>query len=238
MACSNAYFPPGQDKADIDGFTVRYADMQQLEVYANRVGSSDGRIPKTVHFVVLASLATNRITYCRKSQGDCGTPGSVSLGVGGSISRGTKAASAFDPEPISRGILAGIGAITGFFTGAHHAQAVLTEQTRLCGVANDWNGFAEAMEVGLSSGKVQLQDAMVQLKLVYSTLVSEAQSIEKPYNAAFHYHKALDALKIWNEEIVFPSLPPSSLSGLTGTLPRAALIGGGILVGAKVLGAI
>lgn len=205
MPCSQN-FVCGNTHADINGWPVYYTDCNQINLYAHRVLSN----PKFLE-VVISSLATNRITYCKVSSGDCGSKG-FSLGAQTQAELSTasslaKAASA-DTEPISQGILGITAQILGMF-GQHHAQAVANEQSTLCRVADSWNSWIQATEYGIQSGMLPLQDALNQLNQVYQDLSNTAQSVAKNTTDAANYYKAaLDALVVWNREVVFPSLVP------------------------------
>jgi hypothetical protein len=252
MPCSQN-FPFGFKSADIDGFPIQFSDLAQLQVYAERVGASGSGMPASVREVVIASLATNRIIYCKSKQGDCGSPTQADLGagagalkytgaglstasglgsvgaLGGTFAAGTAASTALAGATLGIGLLA--MPLLSIF--AHHAQAVAAEQGTLCGVAAGWNGFAMAMEQALPAGKIGNQDADTQIGQLHDQLIGMLSGIEKPVNAAAHYHKALDALLIFNREIVIPKLSGGLLSGLKGKL----LVGGAILGGAKLVGA-
>ncbi len=244
MPCSTN-FPFGNKSADINGWPIQFSDLAQLKLYADRVGATGSGIPASVLEVVIASLATNRITYCKSTQGDCGGPTPQSLGTGASAlnytSQGLKTASSFVTAgsvagtafaPVTLGLsLIGIP-LLGIFR--HHAQAVAREHQTLCQVADAWNQFAFNMEAQLRTGKTQRQDAEQALSQVHDQLVGALSGIEKPpFNAAMHYHKALDALLVFNKEVVIPKFSGGVLSGWTGKL----LVGGAIVGGAKLAGA-
>jgi len=242
---STNYLLPGKDSSNVNGFQIRYTDLQQLGLYADRVGSSDAKAPPTVKQLVMASLATNRLIYCKSKEGDCGSPtkppstgaaGDIlkygPVGTGAALSIGGLAAGGFAAS--TAGVALGAAtlglsliAIPFFAIAAHHAQAVATEQSTLCGVTNAWNGFADAVEIALSAGKAGLQDALVALKNTHDQLISALAGIEKGINAAFFFHKALDALQIWNKEIIFPSLVPGStqpVPGQSGTSTQGSFL--------------
>jgi hypothetical protein len=253
MPCSTN-FPFSNKQADINGWQVQFTDQALLNLYADRAGATGaatggGKLPDSVREVVIASLATNRITYCKSRQGDCGTPtsggppaagkaiqyGGAALGTTTSLAAtgalgGTLAAS----TAVLGAATAGIGLLAlpllGIF--AHHAQAVATEQQTLCAVADAWNSFAINMEAQLKQGKVSQQDAQAALQQVHDNLAQTLSGIEKPVNAAVHYHKALDALLLFNKEVVIPS----RASFLSGTLGKA-VVAGAIIGGAKLAGA-
>lgn len=215
MPCSSN-FVCGNTKADINGWPVRFMDCDLINLYAHRVlGNSSPFLE-----VVKSSLATNRITYCKQTAGDCGGTGfslgsqtQAELAAAGGLAQ----AAARDKEPISSTVLNIVGSIVGLF-GQAHAQAVANEQTTLCKVADSWNSWAQAIEYGLSSGNIALQDAINQLQQVYQTLSSTAGGVAKNTTDAANYYKAaLDALRVWNTEVVFPSLIPSPSLASTGT---------------------
>ena len=233
---STSYLLPGKDSSNVNGFQIRYTNLQQLGLYADRVGSSDNKAPETVKQLVMASLATNRLIYCKAKTGDCGTPQkpsgtgavgdilkfapvgtSAALSIGalghfGALAASTTLGTALGAATLGLGLIA----IPFFAITAHHAQAVAMEQSTLCSVTNAWNGFADAVEQALTAGKAGLQDALVALKNTHDQLVGALGGIEKGMNAAFFFHKALDALQIWDKEIIFPSLVPGSTQSVPG----------------------
>src|SRR6266436_1653965 len=135
MPCSTN-FVCGNTKADINGWPARY-DCDSASLYAHRVlGNSSPFLE-----VVISSLVTNRITYCKVSAGDCGSKG---FSLGAQTQAELQAASGLakvastDTEPVSQTILGITAQILGMF-GQHHVQAVATEQTTLCKVADSWS---------------------------------------------------------------------------------------------------
>src|SRR5256885_1182559 len=85
--CTRNYFPPGQKKQDIN-FPVKFSDLTLLSTYAERVGGGSGAAdPVNAKNLVIACLATNRMTYCKEKLNDCGRASPVSLGTGASVLR-------------------------------------------------------------------------------------------------------------------------------------------------------
>lgn len=225
MPCGSITSICGNSHADI-GWPILYTDCNLLSLYASRTLSSTSPF----RGVVLSSLATCRITYCHSRVGDCGGTG-YSIGAQTqaelAAASGLATIAARDKEPISGTILSIVSGIVGMF-GQAHAQAVANEQSTLCKVADGWNSWAQAIEYGVSSGKMPLQDALNQLNQVYQSLKGTAQSVAKNTgDAANYYMAALDALQVWYAEVVLPSLVPAPilpapvaglLSGVTSAL--------------------
>ncbi|SRR6266478_1787247 len=262
--CTQNYYPPGQTKHDIN-FPIKFTDMNLLNTYAERVGGGSGA-PDQVSLknLVLGTLATNRLTYCKQKAGDCGTPAKINLGAGAATLKygGTAVGAAAG--------LGGLGALGPTFAAgaagatalgaatlgiglvalpilailAHHAQAVAQEQSTLCAVTNSWNAFADAVETQLAQGKIGIQDAMAALPQIYQQLSDALRGITKGFNAGAYFQRALDALQPWNKEIVFPVYVPQSTSvfGATGSAVAGAasntglLLTGGGVVAAHALG--
>lgn len=238
MACSPNYAPCSDPRgnADINGWPVRYTDCNQLNVYAARVTGNNSKFLQ----VVIASLSTNRITYCKARAGDCGSPGYAVGGGTTAAAYGLAKAASADPEPISATATHIVSQILGIF-GAAHAQAVANEQATICRVADGWNQWSQSIEADLQSGRINIQDAVSQLRQVYQALSNTlAAAIKTPGDAANYYKAALDALEPFNEEIVFPSLAGSGLlGGAASSLGLTAPAGspGSVTIGGQTLNA-
>ena len=226
MAC-----PPTSSDAYLScvGVQPRFTE-EQVSTYADRAGASgaDWIRPMTIAF-----LRVNRVIYWKNSPsglvGDCGGATNTNSGT-------IVAAKVSSQIPILGGLISGI---LGIFGGAH-AQAVINEQATLCNVAVQYDQFADAMEQALAQGKIPLQDALTQLKSVTDSLEQGLASIEKKYNAPYGYNRAVNALALFNKEVVYPSLVPGAVGSALNTLtsPSGLLIAGGGLLGAKVLGVL
>lgn len=240
------------DYLSCNGSPVAYSEAD-VSPYAHRVGAAAG----WQLCLVVACLRVNRIIYYKQSPGDCGGPtaaqGSVTLAAsraaggaasaaGGLASSGIFAAGSTALAATGIGaVVVGIGALITGIIGAHHAQAVATEQATLCDLSNKWGQLAAALEQGIVNGQYNLQDANTGLAQAVAQLDAGIAHIVKECNAACGYRKVLKALQIFNKERVFPSLVPKATPGFlnnlgtsTSVLPKAALIGGAA-VAAKVL---
>jgi hypothetical protein len=189
------------------GDTVRLiAPQSVMTTYAAQAGASSSNFSMCLTMMFLAS---RRMEYWKVNPGDCGSPGTQVLGstfkIETGVIAGLRTGAAVDPEPISKGILAGVAAIFGGFT-AHHAQAVATEQQTLCGVSNAWNYVADQLEQGLAAARISAVQASGILENAYSQLNPQLNAIKKGQNAAWGYQIAMTALKSFSEQVVFPAL--------------------------------
>ena len=202
---------------------------QEVSTYADRVGAQGA---PWIRPITIAMLRANRMIYWKNSPngltGDCGSNTGLALNTDQTISRVAGKLAASDPEPISGGILAGVSQILGFF-GAAHAKAVVNEQSTLCTVASNYDQFANAMEQALQTGQIPLQDATLKLQQLQNGLAGYLTQIEKQYNAAYGYHKALNALVLLNTEKVYPMLSSGGSSSEIFLVAAAA-------IGAKLVG--
>jgi hypothetical protein len=166
-------------------------------------------------------LYSRRMQYWKVTPGDCGSPGTAVLGSQFQIERsaqvGLGTAAALDPEPISKGILAGVAAIFGGFT-AHHAAAVSNEQSTLCGVVNAYNYVLNQAEQGVMSGQINANTAAGIVQQAFGQLQGNLNSIKKGQNAAWGYQIAMTALNNFEMKIVLPALQAShQLAGVPAT---------------------
>jgi len=139
-----------------------------------------------------ACLRYRGIIYGQKQIGDCGSvvrqsPNSTML-----ASSGIRSAASVDPEPISGSILAGVAFITGIF-GAHHAQAVKTEQATLCDVTKKANAAIPQIDAMVASGTISAQDGISYMDSSMQQLIQECGTIRKDCNAACVISSALQA---------------------------------------------
>lgn len=218
--------------------SVAVFDESAVSVYADRVGAQGGT-GNWVRCLAIICLRTNRLLYAKQTPGDCGTVTGSGKNVGAALAvTGLKAG--LGAIPLVGGFLA---QIANFLPFAHHAQAVANEQATLCDVSLNWAGFAAAMEDGLRTRQIGLQDAVTRLDKFHQDFTAELATVSQPINAGYGYMKALDALTLFNKEAVYPSLVPgvvqSIISSVTGskTGTGALVIGGGV-VGAKLLGVL
>lgn len=217
---------------------VAVFDESFVSVYADRVGAQGGT-GNWVRCLAITCLRVNRLLYSRNTPGDCGT-GTTS---GVNVVAGVAKAGLNIVANLLGGSNSPLSAIADIF--AHHSQAVANEQNTICDVSNNWAGFASAMEQGLRSGQIGLQDAITKLGQFHQQFIGELGSVAKGINAGFGYQKALDALMLFNKEAIYPSLVPGvvdsilgPVSSLLGTSSKTSgvLVIGGAVVGAKIVG--
>lgn len=217
------------------GLSPRYTEAQ-VSTYADRAGASGA---PWIRPLAITCLRVNRIIYWKNTPGgltgDCGQTTASGSNVGRAVIGVAGGAAA----PFTFGLSSLFASILGIFGGAH-AAAVRTEQQTLCGVAIQYNQFADAIEQAIAAGQVPLQDALVKLNSVMSSLDSGLASIEKPYNAPYGYRRALKALGLFNQEVVYPSLVPGLASKALHAIesPTGILAAGGAVLAAKVFGVI
>lgn len=231
MSCN-----PCKTAIDFSGKLPTRYTLAQVTPYVHRAGAVDWAV-----CYVTAVLQVNRIIYggnypistadlmgsaCDLGQGHCEGQG-VSNTSGSLENLGLKVG--LSAIPIVGGLLAGLSGMLGI--GAH-AKNLATEYATLCGVAAAWNAWADSQETMIKNGKLPLQDAITQLQSAHDTMVGHVRNQEKATNGYKGMHYALDALLYFNKEIVYPSLIPSMLSGLTG---KGLAIAGGIGL-AKIAG--
>src|ERR1035437_2460719 len=221
------------------GLTPIYTDAQ-VQVYANRGGA--GGISGGGNFVtqfVIANLRVNRMIRPNIPEGPCGNLHGVATGTQTAFGViGTLESK--DAEPISHVILAGISAIGSFFSGLFSGAPSAQELQVDCAVCSYYNSFADQIEAAIRGGSISVADAITQLNSVCTQLDSQLQQLSgysKPEWAPFFHRMSLNALKLFNAEIVYPSIvPANTLSSLTSTTTgKGVLIGGAILL-AKLLG--
>jgi hypothetical protein len=165
--------------------------------------------------VTMAFLAARRMEYWKNTPGDCGS--ATKLQLTGSFTgiatagKGLTAAASLDPEPISKGILAGVAAIFGGFT-AHHAQAVATEQSVACNVSLSFNYVVGSLEPAVAGGQISAVQASAILGQAYGQLVPQLQTIAKPGNLGYGHLIAMKALYNFFDDIVFPAMEAAARS--------------------------
>jgi hypothetical protein len=167
--------------------------------------------------------------------------------VGGLGTAGVIASSTI-PIPVVGLFIAGgaalVGALIGIFT-AHHNAAVRTERADICSVTQKYNAFAPSIEQAISTGKITLTDAISTLSQAHALMIADlaANSNSKQENAGFGVGKAIDALQLFNQEVVYPSLVPgvaqnaiNAVSSVTQSPVGLIGLAGAGIVGAKVVG--
>lgn len=224
------------------GLTPLYTEADVAN-YATRTGEGPNGANAYVYYFVVSCLRVNRQIRPDIPEGPCSklTPGghNLALSIGGkvgavSVGAGASTAASLGLAGLSFGLsLVGlaIGPLVSFFQGLSGAPSARELQTD-CAVANTYNGFADQIETALRQGKLSLDDAVTSLQSIHQQLDSTLASLEgynKPDWAPYSHRKANDALFLFNQEVVYPSLAP-------GILSKTALILGGGLVAAKVGG--
>lgn len=219
MACKSG---PGntwdQWLADSQTLPQPLVDDSVLVNIAASVGASS--TTWTLCFCV-AAMKARRMIYFKRTPGDCGSQGvalSGSTAIELQAAKGIGSAAAIDPEPISKGILAGVAAIFGGFT-AHHAQAVANEQTINCQVATAYNQAASSIEQGVIQGVLSPDQASGLLLQVIAQLDPVLASIAKNCNVSCGARLALKALGVFNQQFAFSLLAPTTnIPGITPLL--------------------
>jgi len=214
--------------------------QSDTDPYVARAGATGVKGQDWLYCYVSACLQANRLIPFTPVPSNCATgpvmtPGAVQTSrIGSTIGSVAKA----DPEPISRTILGFVAQVAGFL-GAAHAQAVANEQQVICSVAQSYAQFADMVESGLQSGGLDLQDAITAMSNLHSQLVASVSSIAKPTNkanAGTGVKLALDALQLWNAEVVYPNLSKGLLGTLSTSPTGIIVVAGAGIVGAKILG--
>ena len=183
-------------------------DDSVLMQYAAQNGASSSNFTMCL---TMACLIARRLIYYKCTPGDCGAPG-TNFGGGAlpaiqAATAGLGTAASVDPEPISKGILAGVAAIMGGFTAAH-AAAVANEQSTICEVAVNTNRYLQALEQAVKGGQLTADSAASVVNQLATQFDVILQAITKSCNAACGFRIALRALAAYENDIVFPALVP------------------------------
>jgi hypothetical protein len=212
-------------QTSIDYANCNQAAVQQLvdDATITRYAASAGAKSSDWTLCVVKSfLYARRLIYSKVSPGDCGTQSYGQLSSPGSFAAiGLGGAAQVDPEPISKGILSGLASITGIF-GAHHAQAVITEEDTICKVSSYLNSSLASLENAVKAGNVSPDSASQILSQVGGQLDPLLGQIAKPCNAACGFRIGIRALVSFMTDIGFPLLAPSSLSDALFSQPVLA----------------
>jgi hypothetical protein len=188
------------------GLQPIYADADVMS-YANRAQAAGPG--NWGYYYALSCLRINRLIRPNIPEGPCTNLKSVPSGaqtaftIAGNLSTN-------DPEPISRAVIQGVGAVGSFFSalfsGAPSAQELQTQ----CKVVAAYNQFAGAVETALRNGSVSLSSATASLNAVHDQLTSMCQSVEGGTDSApYGLRVALDALRLFNLEKIYPALVPA-----------------------------
>ena len=231
----------------------------QVQAYAHRsTGGPDD--PPYVFWYAMSCLRVNRLIRPDIPEGPCSKFG-VAPPSAGAISGGNYSGApnptgaqrtfgtisqiaARDPEPISRAIITGIGQIGNFFSGIFSGAPSLQELQAQCQITYGYNAFADYTENSLANGSIPLQDALVNLKNAHDSLTRACAQWPQKDFAPYSLKIALDALYIFNKEVVYPSLQQAQSNGIIAQLPggnstQKIAIGGAILfLAAKLFGVL
>jgi hypothetical protein len=206
---------------DVPRIIASRAIMMQ---YAALAGASSSNYTMCL---TMTFLAARRMQYWKVVPGDCSSAGTQVVNTSGQVEvgvqRGLATGAAVDPEPISRGILAGVAAIFGGFTAAH-AQAVASEQNTLCAVSQSFNYVATQLEEAVSAGQLDTANASSIMEQAIIKFNAQLNPIKSGQNAAWGYQIAMTALKNFEEEVVFPALQTLA----QGQAPSAPATGTGL----------
>ena len=223
MPSCNIRGPNPQSWLSCLGMNVAF-DETKLAYYANIVNSPKG---ETYNYVI-SCLAVRRIIYAKGNPGywpevnsanvtgncpkeDSGIPSSQRVtGIAGAASSGLGTASTLVSGALSTALgIASFGA--GLLTIplaiiARHAQAVKNEQTTLCAVSQAYNAFASNVEAELTAGKITADEAYLAAIQLREQLFQATRMVRKECNFGCEMEKAIDALIIYNKEVIFPQL--------------------------------
>lgn len=180
-------------------------------VLVNYAASAGAKSSDWTLCYAVACMKTRRMIYWKASPGDCGTQGialNSSTIISMKVGSGLGAAASVDPEPISKGILAGLTAILGGFT-AVHAQAVATEQQTGCAVAISFNQAASQLEQAVSQGLIDANTASSIMQQVVQQLQAALSPIVKTGNFGAGMRIALNAMQSFFTDVVFDALTPA-----------------------------
>jgi hypothetical protein len=203
---------------------VRPQPLVDDSILVNYAASNGARSSDWTLCYSVACMKARRMIYWKVNPGDCGSSAfdfnnsaTVAAKVGSGVAIGAKA----DPEPISKAILTGVATITNIF-GAHHAQAVATEETVGCSVAAGFNSAMISLENAVSSGMMNPQQASQVLSQIGPELDQNLQTIAKPGNFGSGMRIALRAVINFSNDIVFGALTPTALSEVPVAAPAAS----------------
>lgn len=138
---------------------------------------------------------------------------------------------ATDPEPVTKAVIAGIGAVVSFIGGEfakHHAQAIALEQRDICAAALRVNVLLDQIDSEYYAGSVSADQAGAALKNArdaYEQIVQPVQTGQKPSlnkracNAACAELSYLDGLIYMRVHYLYPRQAPNPV---TSTINNAA----------------
>lgn len=240
------------------GLTPTFTD-DQVQAYAHR-SSGGPDDPPYVFWYAMSCLRVNRLIRPDIPEGPCSkfgvnppSAGAISGGSYASVPNPTGAQVAFgvvsqvaarDPEPISRAIITGIGQIGNFFSGIFSGAPSLQELQAQCQITYGYNAFADYTESALANGTIPLQDALVNLKNAHDSLVQSCAQWPQKDFAPYSLKIALDALYIFNKEVIYPSLAQAQSNGLiagvsaSGSAGKIAIGGAILFLIAKLFGVL
>jgi hypothetical protein len=196
------------------GLAPLFTDAQ-VSTYADRVGADR---PYVYNFV-LSCLRVNRLIRPNIPEGPCGGALHAVVSAPQQVFAGISRVAMSDPEPISRAIITGVGKVgslfSAIFSGAPSAREIQAD----CEVVNNWNAWADSVESGITSGSFAEQDALVQLKQIQQQAQEALNSVMGGHDSAPYFtSKAVDALALFYEEVIYPSLTPKGSSAVNDLL--------------------
>jgi hypothetical protein len=210
-------------------FTPLEPETPQILAYVARVGTPSG----WPTCLAISILRLHRFVYTRSKfgptlTGDC-DKSTASIGGGPALGFAIKTFGSI-AAPFTFGLSGLLGFIGGIFTA--HARAVAKEQGTLCAFAGAYNQFADVIEPKIQSGEITVGQAIQALEKAQKVLFDALGPINDGSNAGWGYSFALDALVLYNKEVIYPKLAGGMLGGNIG---KAIAIGGGYLVARAVL---
>ena len=188
------------------GLQPIYAESDVIS-FANRSGAAG---PGNWGFYyALSCLRINRLIRPNIPEGPCNNLRRAPSGITTGFTIAGQLASN-DPEPISQAVIQGVGAVGSFFSALFSGAPSVQELKTQCDVVNAYNQFATSVENALQSGQVSLQSATASMNAVHDQLTSMCRAVEGGADSApYGLRVALDALRLFNLEKIYPDLVPS-----------------------------
>jgi hypothetical protein len=171
--------------------------------------------------LIEACLRYRGILYFKKTPGDCGT---ASSGIS------TAKLESLAGQTITQSGIPIVGSILSLFGsfGAHHAQAVATEQATICQVAANANQGIPQLDAMVRSGQISAQDGIMYMGQAMQKLLEMLATIQKDCNAACVYASVVRAHADF-AKIYYPDIGQttgagqlSSASSLSSLIPGAS----------------
>lgn len=166
--------------------------------------------------LIEACLRVRGMIYWKNSYGDCGTATRVAPSATQIAGVATKGI------PVIGSVISNI---LGLF-GAGHAQAVATEQSTICDVANKCNSAIPQIDAAVASGALSVQDAISTMQKAMTMLIAELGTIKKDCNAACVYTSVCQAHADF-AKTYYPSIAPKTAIEGAVTALQQTIFGGG-----------